>query len=434
MRISHDILIAGGGVAGLTAAAAFGAAGFSVLCLDPGPVAATPTRTAADLRTTAQTAADLRTPAQTAADLRTTARTAADLRTPTQTAADLRTTAFLQPARALLDACGLWPRLAPFATPLQVMRIVDVGGTAPVTRDFDAAELGDLPFGWNLPNWLLRRELAAHLAGLAGVTYRPGTSFAGMLARDDGALVRLDDGSQVAARLVIGADGRDSAVRRAAGIGVRTRHHGQKALVFAVTHATPHDNISTEVHRQGGPFTLVPLPDLDGRPCSSVVWMDDGPAIVALAALEPEAFALAATERSAGVLGSLTLASARQVWPIITQLAHAMSAPRVALMAEAAHVLPPIGAQGLNTSLADLACLLNLVRAAPGDPGAPRVLAAYARRRHPQVMLRAAGVDALNQASMAGSDPLRALRAAGLRALHDIAPVRRALMRLGVGA
>lgn len=389
-----DILIAGGGVAGLTAAAAFGAAGFAVICVDPAPPVT-------------------------------------DRYAP---GADLRSTAFLQPSRDFLDAAGIWQRLAPHATPLRIMRIVDAGGPAALTRDFDAADLGDLPFGWNLPNWLLRRELAARLAELPQVDFRPGTGFAGMLARDDAALVRLSDGSQVTARLVIGADGRDSAVRRAAGIGARTRRYGQKAVVFAVTHAAPHDNISTEVHRSGGPFTLVPLPDLDGQPCSAVVWMEAGPVIAALVALPEAAFAAAATERSAGVLGPLRLASARQVWPIISQVADAMTAPRVALVAEAAHVLPPIGAQGLNMSLADVSCLLDLARTRPDGLGDPAMLATYARRRRPQVLLRVAGIDALNRASIAAPQPLRDLRALGLRALHDVTPIRRALMRLGLGA
>jgi len=389
-----DILIAGGGVAGLTAAAVFGAAGFDVICVDPAP----PVTRAAD------------------------------------PGADLRTTAFLQPARDLLDQAGLWDRLAPHATPLQVMRIVDAGGANPVTADFDASEIGDLPFGWNLPNWLLSRELLARLAELPNVDFRPGTGFARILTRESGAIVTLSDASQVRARLVIAADGRGSAVRKAAGIDVKTTRYGQKAVVFAVTHDVPHGNVSTEVHRDGGPFTLVPLPDLDGRPCSSVVWMLPGPEAVALMALEPEAFATAASERSAYVMGSLRLATPRQIWPIISQIAAQMVAERVALVAEAAHVVPPIGAQGLNMSLADIACLHGLAIAHPEGLGGRKMLDTYARRRHAEVQMRVAGVDALNRASKAGAPGAQALRAVGLRALYGAAPVRRGLMRLGLGA
>ena len=135
--------------------------------------------------------------------------------------------------------------------------------------------------------------------------------------------------------------------------------------------------------------------------------------------------------RSCLLLGPLTLASARSQWPIITQIAARMTGQRTALMAEAAHVLPPIGAQGLNTSLADLACLLELART--HDLGSAAMLDAYHRQRHPDITARVLGIDALNRAAMAGSAPLRDLRAAGLNMLYAVTPVRKALMKAGLG-
>lgn len=394
--ISTDILISGGGVAGLTAAAAFGAAGFATLCVDPAP----PVTAEAD------------------------------------PGADLRTTAFLHPSRGVLQAAGLWDRLAPHAAPLQVMRIIDAGGAEPVarlTRDFDAAELSDEPFGWNLPNWLLRREMVARLAELPRVDFRPGVATVGLINRESGAEVRLSDGTQVTARLVVAADGRNSFVREAAGIDVKTLRYGQKALAFAVTHPIPHDNISTEIHRSGGPFTLVPLPDRDGRPSSAVVWLERGPEAERLAALPVAEFEAAMTERSTGVLGPLKLETARSVWPMMTQIAHRFSAQRVALIAEAAHVIPPIGAQGLNMSLADLTCLLRLCETDPARIGEAAMLETYHRRRWPEVKAREIGIDLLNRASMVEARPLRDLRAGVLGALYSLRPVRKTLMRAGLG-
>lgn len=388
-----DVLVSGGGVAGLTAAAAFGARGLSVICVDPAPPI------------TDEAAAG----------------------------ADLRTTAFLQPSVDLLMRIGVWDRFAPFAAPLQVMRIVDAGGVRPdarLTREFNASEISDRPFGWNLPNWLLRRELTARLAELPNVDFRPGTGTAGLTVRDDAALVDLSDGSRVTARLVVAADGRDSPVRQALGIGVRTIRYGQKALAFAVTHALPHENVSTEIHRSGGPFTLVPLPDRDGRPSSAVIWMERGPEIARLRALPADAFAAELNARSAGVLGHLTQATGLTEWPIITQIADRYTGPRTALIAEAAHVVPPIGAQGLNMSLADLAELVDLM--AP-DPGNAAALTRYARRRRPEALARLIGIDALNRASMMTARPLRDLRAAALGGLYALAPVRRMMMRAGLG-
>jgi 2-octaprenyl-6-methoxyphenol hydroxylase len=394
MRTTTDILISGGGVAGLTAAAAFGSAGFSVLCIEP-----TPPVTDA-----------------------------------TAPGADLRTTAFLTPSIAVLQAAGLWQRLAPQAAALQVMRIVDAGGALQEPRqvkDFDASEVSDQPFGWNLPNWLLRREMLARLAELPNVTLRTGVSTSALVTREDEALVTLTDGAQIAAKLVIAADGRGSTMRKAARIGVKTFRYGQKALTFAVTHLVPHQNVSTEIHRSGGPFTLVPLPDVDGKPASAVVWMERGPEAQRLFALPQAQFEDEINARSCLILGPLTLASKRMVWPMIAQLAQSMAGQRLALMAEAAHVVPPIGAQGLNMSLADLACLLDLAQTQP--LGSAQMLQTYHRRRHAEVTARVLGIDALNRASMAQAPVLRDLRAAGLNMLHGFAPLRRTLMRAGLG-
>ncbi len=391
-----DILICGGGVAGLVAAAAFGTAGFSVICVEPDtPI----TDSATD-------------------------------------GADLRTTAFLQPARALLEQSGLWEALAPHAAALQTMRIVDAGGDAGEARltcDFDATDVSDAPFGWNLPNWLLRREMVARLATLPNVGFRPGVGFARIHTRETAARVTLTDGARINARLVIAADGRASPVRTALGIGVTTMRYGQKALTFAVTHPIPHDNISTEVHRTGGPFTLVPLPDRDGLPCSAVVWMETGAEATRLAALADDDFMAEATLRSCHVMGPLTLVSRRMLWPIISQIAGTLTGERTALIAEAAHVMPPIGAQGLNMSLADIATLRDLATASPATLGDQSMLDAYARARGPDIRLRVTGIDALNRASMAQGQTLRDLRAQGLRLLHGTAPLRKILDAQGVG-
>lgn len=395
-RIGTDILISGGGVAGLTAAAAFGAAGFSVICVDPAP----PVTDGA------------------------------------QAGADLRTTAFLQPSVEVLEAAGLWERLAPHAAALQIMRIVDAGGEIAeprLTKDFDAADISGQPFGWNLPNWLLRREMVARLAELPGVEFRPGVATKAVMTREREALVTLSDGTRIAARLLIAADGRNSPVREALGIGVKTMRYGQKALAFAVTHPQPHDNVSTEVHRSGGPFTLVPLPDRDGTPCSAVVWMERGPEVARLAALPQAEFEQEMNLRSAGLYGPLTLASARSVWPIISQIADRFSGERTALIAEAAHVVPPIGAQGLNMSLADTRALLELAQENPTDPGNRAMLNSYNRRRWPEVRARVTGIDLLNRASMMGAQGLRDMRATALNALYSAAPVRKTLMRAGLG-
>ena len=396
MAETCDILVSGGGVAGLTAAAAFGAAGFKVICVDPTPPVTT--RDAAG--------------------------------------SDLRTTAFLQPAQALLQRFGLWEQLADHAAPLQIMRIVDAGGAEPeprVIKDFNAADISQLPFGWNLPNWLLRREILARIAALPNVEFRAGTGTKSLFTRNHEARVTLSDGDQIRAKLVVACDGRSSPMRDAAGIPVKTTRYGQKALAFAVTHPVPHDNVSTEIHRSGGPFTLVPLPDYQGKPSSAVVWMERGPRAEELLAQAPQVFEAEMTRRSCGLFGDLTLASRRSIWPIISQSAARMDGQRLALMAEAAHVVPPIGAQGLNMSLGDLRVLLELAETRPEGLGDAQMLSAYHKARHNEIMLRVKGIDLLNRSSMIEARPLRDLRAFGLNALYSLAPVRKTLMQMGLG-
>ncbi|MCX7559321.1 UbiH/UbiF family hydroxylase [Sulfitobacter sp. F26204] len=397
MKYDCDILISGGGIAGLTAAAAFGTAGFDVICVDPAPPI-----TARDAE-----------------------------------GADMRSTAMLQPARKVLTEAGLWEALAPHAAPLQIMRLIDAGGLIAeprVTRDFDAAEISDQPFGWNFPNWLLRRELVARLKQLENVDFRPGTGTTALFTRTAGAKVSLSDATQVMTRLVIAADGRDSPMRQAAGIDVSTRRYGQKALAFAVTHPAPHQNVSTEIHRTGGPFTLVPLPDHNGIPSSAVVWMDDGDRILSRAEMDVAAFEAVMTERSCHILGPLTLASPRNVWPIISQHAARLSGERLALIAEAAHVMPPIGAQGLNMSLQDVASLLQLALADRETLGNAQMLTAYHKARFGDIRMRIKGIDLLNRVSQASHPAARDLRAKGLDALYAKKPLRNLLMQMGLGA
>lgn len=395
-RENFDIFISGGGLAGLVAACAFGRLGLSILCVDPQPA----------------------------------------VTTRNDPKADRRSTAFLQPAKATLEQAGLWQRFAPYAAPLQIMRLADAGGEAGEIRylaDFDASELSEQPFGWNLPNWLLRRELLAQIEQTDNITLRMGVKTNRITARAAHALVSLSDGTQVETPLVIAADGRNSPIREMLDISLKTWRYGQKAIVFTVSHPRPHNNISTEIHRSGGPFTLVPLPDLDGMPQSAVVWMETGPKAAALMELDEAAFTAKANLRACDILGPLTVNSPRNIWPIISQKAERLTGPHTALIAEAAHVVPPIGAQGLNMSLGDVQVLVDLLESGH-TAGSNEMLTDYERRRMPDITARVSGVDMLNRAALAQSPDLRALRLKGLQLLNETTPLRRAAMRAGLGA
>jgi 2-octaprenyl-6-methoxyphenol hydroxylase len=387
-----DIFVSGGGIAGLTAAAVFAARGLSVKLADPAP--------------------------------------------PGSADVDTRSTAFLQPARRLFEEAGVWDALAPFAAPLDVLRVVDTAGWPPVEtarRDFVATDVGEETFGWNLPNAVTRPALVAELHRQGRVDLRFGAGFRDLVVRDREAVVSLSDGTRIGSTLVVAADGRASPVREAVGIDVSLTRYGQRALAFSVTHPEPHGNVSTEIYNRGGAFTLVPMPDRDDMPASAVVWMEDAARAERLAALPPDELGAEATVRSGTALGPLTLAGPVRDWPVVTQTARRLTDPRVALVAEAAHVLPPIGAQGLNTSLADIAALAEALTLSD-DPGDAAVLAAYARARGTDIRLRAAAIDLFNRVCRSGTPAIQAVRSAGLRTVHDLAPARRAVMRAGLGS
>lgn len=388
-----DILISGAGLAGMILAALLARRGYGITICDP----AAPPESADD------------------------------------EGSDLRSTAYLAPSRAVLEEADLWHHLAPHAAPLRALRVMDSVGWPPRqtgTRVFEAADLGLPSFGWNVPNWRARNVLAQTLAADPNVDLRFGTGLATLLARDREALVTLADGARLRARLVVGADGRSSPVRASVGIGVRTRRYGQKALAFAATHEAPHRNVSTEIYNSGGAFVTVPLPDHDGHPASSIVWMADGARAVALKGMERPAFDEALTLRALSILGPMARATGLRLWPVVTQTADRLTAKRVALVAEAAHVFPPIGAQGLNTSISDIAALSGAIA---GDPGAPDVLARYAAARGRDIRLRAATIDAFNRICQTGNPVVARARAETLKALHDIAPLRRRMMEAGLG-
>ncbi|MCI2399307.1 FAD-dependent monooxygenase [Aliiroseovarius subalbicans] len=391
-----DIFISGGGIAGQVAASVFAAQGFSVVMVDPVPPV-----TQADLD-----------------------------------GSDLRSTAFLRPARDLFQTCGLWPVLEPHAKPLDKLQVIDTAGWPPVERDrrvFQASDMGEEPFGWNLMNWVVRRELWGYLQGQDRITALYGTGFKSIVQRTGEIIVGLTNGDRVRARLGVAADGKFSPLREAVGIDVSTMRYGQKSLAFTVTHDAPHDNISTEIYNTGGPFTIVPLPDMDGRHASAIVWMNLGPRAVELMEMGVPDFEEVMHHRSVGLLGRMRLEGRRSIWPIITQTADQLVSGRVAVMAEAAHALPPIGAQGLNTSLNDLIVLSDLAAKHAADLGSPKMMQAYEKARKPDIAARARVIDLFNRVARSGEAPLQAIRLAGLKAVHDVAPVRKGVMRAGLG-
>ena len=347
-----------------------------------------------------------------------------------QAGPDHRTTALMAGSIAALETLGVWPACLPYAAPLCRIRMID--DTSRLLRapevTFAAEEIGLAAFGYNIENRHLVAALEKHSS-----TLKPSRIAAPALTvegGDTGVSVEYA-GGVLRARLVIGADGSRSLCRAAAGIRTQRRTCPQTALTLNLEHARPHNDISTEFHTESGPFTLVPLP---GRRSSLVCVLAPEEA-QRLAATPDDALADEIERRAHSLLGRMRVEPGRGLFPLAVETAEVIVRGRIALIGEAAHVVPPIGAQGLNLGLRDAAVIAEIAADACRaglDPGAPNVLARYETARRADIMSRTIAVDLLNRSLLAGFVPLHGLRGLSLYLADRIGPLRRALMREGV--
>ena len=345
---------------------------------------------------------------------------------------DNRTTALLGGSVDLLQELDVWPRCKDKAAPLQAMRLVDDTGRlirAPEVR-FSSEEIGLDQFGYNIENRALISALEERAAELSGLTRLDDEADA-ISPEDAGVAIRTGGGSSLSARLVVGADGRQSLCREAAGIEVRRRELHQAALTFNLGHSRPHRNTSTEFHTPQGPCVFVPLP---GDRCS-VVWVAAPKEAERLLALSDDELSEAAEKQSHSILGRIRVEPGRHLFPLGIEQPREFAKARIVLVGEAAHVLPPIGAQGLNMGLRDAADIADIVRqtmASGEDPGAPPVLKRYESARRADVASRTFAIDIANQSLLSDLLPMQSLRAAGLHLIGSIGPLRRLAMREGL--
>jgi 2-octaprenyl-6-methoxyphenol hydroxylase len=346
---------------------------------------------------------------------------------------DNRTAALFASSVQLLRNLGLWQAGHEDGEPLRAIRIIDDMGRllrAPEVV-FRASEVDLASFGFNVPNGRLVETFRKLAAAHPGITTFESATLSRLELGPDSAQLRLSDDTQIAAGLVVGADGRNSLCRRSAGIGTRTWSYEQSALTCTFTHAREHGGVSTEFHRQAGPFTVVPSP---GR-SSSLVWVERPAIAKRLAGLDETSFRGTLEARLQGLLGSVGEIGPRAVFPLTGLTANEAGANRVALVGEAAHVIPPIGAQGLNLGLRDAAVLADCVRdaLATGHPlGGCEMVSAYARARRTDIASRAWSIDLLNRSLISGFLPVQLLRGLGLHALNTVTPLRRLAIREGL--
>jgi 2-octaprenyl-6-methoxyphenol hydroxylase len=345
---------------------------------------------------------------------------------------DNRTTALFAGSVTALETLGVWPLCAAQAAPMRVMRIVDDTGRlwrAPEVK-FEADEIDLDVFGYNIENFRLVAALEQRAAGLPSLRVIEDEA-SSVAPGDDSVTVTLRSGLKLRAPLVVAADGRRSLCRAAAGIAIDERDYKQVAITACLTHTRLHRDTSTEFHTPSGPFTLVPLPGLR----SSLVWVLDPAQADAVKALDDAELAAEIERASHSILGKIAVEPGRGAFPLSVATAKRFGDNRIALVGEAAHVIPPIGAQGLNLGLRDAASIGELAIAAQRDGrdvGGDDVLDLYEKMRRADVGTRSFAIDMLNRTLLTDFLPVQGLRGIGLYLLDQIGPLRRAVMREGI--
>lgn len=352
---------------------------------------------------------------------------------PIAAAADTRTAALFNGSITLLENLGVWRGLEAVSAPLKGIRIIDdTGGLlrAPEVL-FEAHEVGEPLFGWNVPNAPLAEALWEAVRSSARITAVETQRVEHVEIRPDGAVARTAEGEELRAQLIAAADGRRSICRAAAGIGTTTWDYDQAAIATRFEHSRPHGGVSTEFHRKSGPFTVVPLPGLE----SGLVWVERPAIARRLVDLDEDGFRVVLETRLQGLLGHVGAIGVRRLFPLIGLTADAYGRSRVALIGEAGHVIPPIGAQGLNLGLRDAATLADCVAEAMArgeDVGGPEVMRRYHELRKVDVESRIMAVDMLNRTLLSTLLPVSLLRGFGMHLIRAFGPLKKALIRQGL--
>ncbi|MBI4183610.1 MAG: UbiH/UbiF/VisC/COQ6 family ubiquinone biosynthesis hydroxylase [Proteobacteria bacterium] len=353
---------------------------------------------------------------------------------------DGRASAVSLGSKRLLAALGVWPRLAGGAQPIAEIRVSDGrpegvagwGGVSPLFLHYDHRELGEEPLGFMVENRHLRHALLAEVAASERILRLAPAEVAGVARGPAAARVALADGRELGAALVVGAEGRDSFVRRSAAIPVTTWSYPQAAIVCTVVHERPHRGIAHERFLPAGPFAILPL---SGNR-ASIVWTERADLAEGFLGLSQPEFEAELVRRFGDFLGPVRALEGRWLYPLSFLLAARSVEPRLALVGDAAHGMHPVAGQGINIGWRDVAALAEVLVEARGlgrDLGDLGVLADYERWRRFDVLLMLAATDGINRLFSNDLGPLRLARDLGLGAVNAVGPLRRLFMRQAMG-
>lgn len=379
-----EVIILGGGLVGLTLAIALDAHGISTIVIDP----ANPD---------AQLAPGF----------------------------DGRASAIASASWRMLEAIGVGALLDGQGCAIRRIEVRD--GLSPESLGFNADEDDD-PLGIMFENRAVRAALRDRARAAPNLTLLAPAKPIDVVRDESGAQVTLDDGRIIRGSLLIGAEGRRSPTRDAAGIRIAQWRYDHVAMIASITHEKPHQNIAHEIFYPAGPFALLPL--LPGNRCC-MVWSVRAEDAAGYLGLPDRAYLAEIEKRMGGMLGEIALASPRSSYPLGFHHTATITAERMALVGDAAHGIHPIAGQGLNLGLRDVAALTEVLVEGVRlglDPGDAQLLARYERWRALDSLMVAASTDSLTRLFGVPGKPARALRRLGLAAVERIAPVKTMFM------
>ena len=391
---TYDIAIIGGGLSGLSLACLLGQRGLKIACIDQ-----------------------------------------AD---PDQKPQDLRTTAISYGSRKTLEKAGIWQNIAE-SCPIEDIQILD--GNSPTLLEFLSGEVENKAFGWIVDNHDLKCAMMQRLKDLKTVSHIAPATVSGFEITEEAGRVQLENGDTLTARLIVGADGRFSKTRDfiAREYGLRTRQwsYNQRAVICTAGHENPHNNIAVEHFWPEGPFAILPMADdQDGNHRSSVVFTEHGPETDSLMNMSDQDFEAALAARFPHAYGDVKLVGRRAAYPLGLVHADRYIAPRMVLVADAAHGIHPIAGQGLNLGFRDLAALDELIgeaQIAGKNIASSELLETYQHRRRPDNMAMVAVTDGLNRLFSNNIMPVRVLRRTGLRLVSRLHPAKQFFMKQAMG-
>jgi 2-octaprenyl-6-methoxyphenol hydroxylase len=382
-----DVIILGGGLVGLALAAALDSSGLSAIVVDP----ADP-----DQRLDAKF--------------------------------DGRTTAVSSSSMRMLTTTGVAAHLPAPGCPILKIQVAD--GLNPGGLAFEPAE-DDEPLGWMNENRHLRAALRARAEAGKNLWLMWKSRVASLDRGEHAVVVELDDGRKLTAPLLVGAEGRNSPSREAAGIRMARWRYDHTAIVSVLYHEREHENVAYEIFYPGGPFALLPMTDEGKKHRSAIVWSVQKEDAAGLLSLSDQDFAAEAKAAMGGFLGKISLAAPRSTFPLGFHHASQITARRLALVGDSAHAMHPIAGQGLNVGFRDAAALAQVLveGARLGlDLGDRQLLDRYQRWRALDTLMVAMATDSLTRIYAVPGQTASAVRRFGMGLIDRIAPIKDRLM------